>query len=59
MAADPPPDLLILDEPTNHLDIESVDILEAALNGYDGAILVVSHDQRFLDAIRIDRRFNV
>lgn len=51
----PPPDLLILDEPTNHLDIEAVEVLEVALADYPGALLVVSHDSAFLDAIGIDR----
>ena len=51
-----PPPLLILDEPTNHLDIESVEAVEAGLRAYDGALLVVSHDRAFLDAIGITRR---
>lgn len=50
-----PPQLLILDEPTNHLDIESVDAVEAALESYDGALLVVSHDDVFLRNISIQR----
>ncbi|AYO82629.1 ABC-F family ATP-binding cassette domain-containing protein [Methylobacterium brachiatum] len=53
------PWLLILDEPTNHLDIESVALLEAALRGYDGALLVVSHDPAFLDAIGIERNVEI
>ena len=50
-----PPQLLILDEPTNHLDLESIAAIEAALVDYDGALLVVSHDRDFLDAIGIER----
>jgi len=54
-----PPALLILDEPTNHLDIESTEIIEAGLRAYDGALLVVSHDRRFLDEIAISRRLEL
>jgi ATPase subunit of ABC transporter with duplicated ATPase domains len=50
-----PPQLLILDEPTNHLDLDSIAAVEAALRGYDGALLVVSHDRDFLAAIGIER----
>jgi len=45
------PDLLILDEPTNHLDISTIKWLENYLTGYNGAILFVSHDQYFINAI--------
>ena len=48
-----PPQLLILDEPTNHLDLDSVQAVEAALAGYDGALLVVSHDADFLEGIGV------
>ena len=43
------PDLLLLDEPTNHLDLESVQWLEQFVSGYDGAVLIVSHDREFMD----------
>lgn len=45
------PDLLILDEPTNHLDIDTLSWLERYLQGYAGAILIVSHDRYFLDQV--------
>ena len=50
-----PPQLLVLDEPTNHLDLQSIAAVEGALAGYDGALLVVSHDRDFLDAVGFDR----
>lgn len=51
-----PPSLLILDEPTNHLDVDSIEAVEAGLRAYDEALLVVSHDETFLEAIGITRR---
>jgi ATPase subunit of ABC transporter with duplicated ATPase domains len=50
-----PPALLLLDEPTNHLDLAGIEAVEAALRGYDGAIVAVSHDRDFLDAIGVER----
>ncbi len=45
------PDLLLLDEPTNHLDVPAIELLEEELKAYRGALLVVSHDRRFLENI--------
>jgi ATPase subunit of ABC transporter with duplicated ATPase domains len=59
MGGPTPPSLLILDEPTNHLDIESVEAVENGLRAYDGAILIASHDERFLEAIGISRRLDL
>lgn len=59
LSAAAPPQLLILDEPTNHLDIASIEAVEAALSGYDGALLVVSHDADFLEAIGVERRLHL
>ncbi len=47
--------LLVLDEPTNHLDLEAVEQLEQALAAYDGSLVLVSHDRRFLERIAPDR----
>jgi ATPase subunit of ABC transporter with duplicated ATPase domains len=55
LMVDRPPQLLILDEPTNHLDLDSISAVEQALRGYDGALLVVSHDRDFLETIGIER----
>lgn len=54
LLAEPPAQLLVLDEPTNNLDIASVEQLAEALDSYRGALLVVSHDNTFLDRLAID-----
>jgi len=55
LCAEPAPQLLLLDEPTNNLDLVSVGQLEGALGSYRGAFIVVSHDERFLAEIGVDR----
>lgn len=54
-----PPQLLILDEPTNNLDIDSIQKLESALNNYQGALLVISHDKRFIENIDVKREVKI
>ena len=46
---------LVLDEPTNHLDLEAIEQLEAALESFDGTVVLVTHDRRFLEAFRATR----
>jgi ATPase subunit of ABC transporter with duplicated ATPase domains len=55
LCAEPAPQLLLLDEPTNNLDLVSVGQLESALGAYEGAFVVVSHDERFLTEIKVNR----
>ncbi|WP_351230787.1 ABC-F family ATP-binding cassette domain-containing protein [Streptomyces sp. NPDC002133] len=55
LLAEPAPQLLMLDEPTNNLDMASVRSLTAALEAYEGALIVASHDVRFLESLGITR----
>ncbi|MNT53135.1 putative ABC transporter ATP-binding protein [compost metagenome] len=54
LLANPAPQFLILDEPTNNLDLSSLEILERALSDFEGALLVVSHDDVFLENIGVE-----
>ena len=51
--------LLVLDEPTNHLDLDAIQQLEAALDRFDGTLLLVTHDRALLRSVRIDRTLRV
>ncbi|MGV1089472.1 MAG: ABC-F family ATP-binding cassette domain-containing protein, partial [Mycobacterium sp.] len=51
--------VLVLDEPTNHLDLPAIEQLEEALESYDGALLLVTHDRRMLENVRLDRSWVV
>ncbi len=52
-------DVLVLDEPTNHLDLPAIEQLEQALESYEGALLLVTHDRRMLEQVRLDRHWHV
>ena len=49
------PDIIIADEPTNNIDIQSMDVLAEALGSYQGTLIVVSHDERFVRDVGIER----
>jgi ATPase subunit of ABC transporter with duplicated ATPase domains len=51
--------LLVLDEPTNHLDLPAIEQLEQAIDAFDGTVLLVTHDRRMLETVRLTRRWHV
>ncbi|SOC86498.1 ATPase components of ABC transporters with duplicated ATPase domains [Curtobacterium sp. 314Chir4.1] len=51
--------VLVLDEPTNHLDLVAIEQLEQALESYEGTLLLVTHDRRMLETVRLDRQWRV
>jgi len=57
--AEAAPDVIVLDEPTNNLDIQSVEILIAAINEYQGTLIVISHDEYFCEQLRLGHEINL
>lgn len=53
------PDIIILDEPTNNIDIQNIQILSNAINSFNGTLIVVSHDQYFLEEVEIKQNINL
>jgi ATPase subunit of ABC transporter with duplicated ATPase domains len=56
--SDPPARMLLLDEPTNHLDLQATEALETMLGSWAGALVVVSHDNAFLQKLRLTQHIN-
>lgn len=59
LGGDRPPPLLLLDEPGNHLDLPALEALEAILGEYDGALVVVSHDEVLLEGLQVEERLEL
>ncbi len=59
MVRDAVPDMIILDEPTNNIDIANMEILAQTLRSYQGTIIVISHDENFIEDIGITSTFNL
>ena len=51
--------MLVLDEPTNHLDLPAIEQLEAALEAFDGTVVLVTHDRSLLERVRLTRRIEL
>ena len=51
--------VLVLDEPTNHLDLPAIEQLESALDGFDGTVVLVTHDRSLLERVRLTRRIEL
>lgn len=53
------PDIIVLDEPTNNLDIQNIEILTTSINEYQGTLIIVSHDETFLQQVNIARTIEI
>ena len=59
LLANQPAALLLLDEPSNHLDLEALDVLERALEGWKGALVMASHDRTMRERVRVDQEVDL
>jgi ATPase subunit of ABC transporter with duplicated ATPase domains len=59
MTANQVPDVIVLDEPTNNLDLENLAILTNAINKYEGTLIAVSHDEKFLEEVGVEKRLTL
>jgi ATPase subunit of ABC transporter with duplicated ATPase domains len=53
------PDMIILDEPTNNLDLQNVEILTNSIRDYHGTLVVISHDEMFLEEVAVEREIDL
>ena len=59
MVCDAAPDMIVVDEPTNNIDIANMGILSKALREYQGTLVVISHDERFVGEVGIEKTINL
>jgi ATPase subunit of ABC transporter with duplicated ATPase domains len=59
MVSNSSPELIVLDEPTNNLDVQSLEVITSAIKGYKGTLLVISHDEYFINEIGVNERIEL